>query len=697
MAVPDLIELLREGRDDGYGPAVIEALGRIGPDAAPAVPFLIERFRKQECFLGKQGTFVGSNYGQPSDALARIGAPAVPALVEVMNGPNAEVRPCAAEVLARIGPSAEGAVPALIRAVQPGRLLGQDADLQASVLQRHALFALCRIGPRAAAVIPMLNEKLDREIEADVSRKNEPPSDRWSNVGLLAQVGAPPIEKLLGAFRRGAVTAADELSYLGPLARPAVPALRDALNDQRPEIRVSAALALAFIDPSVTEVVPILIDGLENHREESDAMYAPEALARLGPSAKAAIPLLLSFVSQGIADADIIKALIQIDPEGEQCLPMLIRALEDEEPETVEAAAQSLRLLGPRAKAAIPALTTVLAHHYGLLNDNPQVGAAKALGRIDPEARSVLPALIASLKDRGVVRVLDGDEEGDPDYSAAEAAAEVLGSLGARARDAVPALIEAVESRVKENENWQLRQAAALALGRIGPDARPAIPTLRRIAAEKQSPVTDAAAIALYRLDPAEEARVEDLFAALIKPRWGSGPTETMRAERLATLKGGLGRASLEGEFMTRRWLEPLDRMIPRDGRIRGDYMPFFLEGYFERIASFGVGAQVAIPRMEELLRHPNPWIRLWSGETLARIRPAARAVRKSAPETGRRRIGSRRPRIGEADSAGPRRTNGPTRRIGPPRYQHPAGENPLITPSRSCRAVDQVRLISAR
>ena len=59
------------------------------------------------------------------------------------------------------------------------------------------------------------------------------------------------------------------------------------------------------------------------------------------------------------ADSDVLKALVKIDPDGEKCVPALIRALGHEDPEVVHAATDCLGLLGPRARDAIPALTAV--------------------------------------------------------------------------------------------------------------------------------------------------------------------------------------------------------------------------------------------------------------------------------------------------------------------------------------------------
>ena len=86
------------------------------------------------------------------DALGRMGEAAVPMLVEKLRYENpdlkrqATVRRQAAEVLARIGPRAESAVPALIKAL----------DDSATGVRKSAALALGQIGPAAADAAPAL-------------------------------------------------------------------------------------------------------------------------------------------------------------------------------------------------------------------------------------------------------------------------------------------------------------------------------------------------------------------------------------------------------------------------------------------------------------------------------------------------------------------------------------------------------------
>ena len=250
--VPDLIDAVRE---ETVQDEAIYALTQIGAGAGAevTVPILIRRFLVQ----GPQPPAVEgvSGYDKtPEASLIRIGGPAVPALVEILDGPNGELRVGAAAVLARIGPPARAAVPSLIRAIEHPDLRGEP-----QVLVHYAIKALGRIGPDARAAIPALKGVLDRKNSYEYISDSEV-------VLALDRIGAPPIRKLLDTFLgEGDWYAADQLAWLGSKARETVPALRAALTDRRPQVRISAAVALAHIEPSAPESIPVLIEAL-NHR-----------------------------------------------------------------------------------------------------------------------------------------------------------------------------------------------------------------------------------------------------------------------------------------------------------------------------------------------------------------------------------------------------------------------------------------------
>ena len=81
-----------------------------------------------------------------ADALGRIGAAAVPALIEGLRSPDPAVRLKAVEVLGRMGPDAQDAVPDLVR-------LLDDPD---EAIRKAATRTLGRIGPPAQEAVPAL-------------------------------------------------------------------------------------------------------------------------------------------------------------------------------------------------------------------------------------------------------------------------------------------------------------------------------------------------------------------------------------------------------------------------------------------------------------------------------------------------------------------------------------------------------------
>jgi HEAT repeat protein len=637
-AVPDLIEVLHHGQ---FQNGAVEALVQIGSGAEVTVPILIERLLKRGCQhrIGMGTFFVDDSM---EESLVRIGGPAVPALLQVLSGPDSDMRACAAAVLGKIGQEARAAVPWLIRVIEH-----PDTDRQAAIPKLYAIRALGRIGSEARAAIPVLNRDLDealKHLSADGHHVafDDPLADEvvlrhdlGRRVALdvataLDRIGAPPVRKLLDTFlRTGDSLVANQLAVLGPKAREATPSLRSALSDKRLHVRISAAVALAHIEPSTTGSIPVLIEGL-NHLDETPGVVVgevPRALARMGPKARPAIPTLIGLVKKECDVPQVHMALVQIDPDGRECVPPLILALDHEDFHVVDVAANCLGLLGREAKDAVAALAAVMTRDFDEQFSNgydPQVSAAKALRRIGPPAKSAIPALIGALKYR---RNLD-DRGEVHDFSVAVSAAEVLGSFGAEAKTAIPALMEAVQTRAKDDATWELRQAAITTLGRMGPDAKAAIPILRNLIKDDRTPFDylPEAMAALYHLAPDGKELAEKW---LEKPpgNWVVGHGR-LSARRMPDIVGGrafvlgvMGRTSVEGDCVTRSDLERLDRIFAEADR--SDWDPSTHVGeLFENLGRFGVGARLAIPRLNEFRKHPSPWVRMWATEALRRIVP---------------------------------------------------------------------------
>jgi HEAT repeat protein len=609
-AAPGLIDAVRRGplREEA-----VDALVSIGVGAEVTVPILIDRFVKRGCqHLTGQGTFVLDV--SIDKALARVGEPAVPALVKILDGPDENMRVCAAYALREIGPAARPAVPSLIRAIRPS-----DPQWGPGVLAMNAMQALGRIGPAAREAIPILNRRLDQQDTSDIVA-----------VIALDRIGAPPARTLVDRLLRdGDSFVAFEMSWLGPKAREAAPALRAALADKRRQVRISAAVALGFIDPAAAEAVPVLLEALKyRNDEEIDVGDVPGALARLGPRAKAALPVLIDLVKKGDEDERLVKTLVQIDPEGKECVPALIAALKQGNADVVDNAANSLAVLGPRAKDAVPALAATMARDdLGRMNSgewDPRVSAVRAIGRIGPAARSAIPALIGVVRARPTAQRPAGQPDAidvEDDREVAAAAVAVLGSFGAESRAAIPALIDSLKMSEGDDPYGRLHQEAALALGRIGRDARAAIPVLRDVLAKdvRVSRCQAEIVVALDGLAPDGKELAE---------RWLATPRVARRDRRMqfgledrVMVLGSMGRTSFEGDWLTRRYLERLDDRLAHGHP--NDRDPFeHGEWLLESFGRLGAAGRLAIPRLKELREHHDPFVRMWASEALKRISP---------------------------------------------------------------------------
>ncbi|MCI0394486.1 MAG: HEAT repeat domain-containing protein [Chloroflexi bacterium] len=140
-----------------------------------------------------------------------------------------------------------------------------------------------------------------------------------------------------------------------------------------------------------------------------------------------------------------------------------------------ETAAERLKLMGPAAKEALPALfqSAIEDEAYGV-----RLGATTALAAIGPEA---VPLLIALLTHTDV-------QDRWP-------AAFALGKLGSLASEAVPALTQALN-----DPDSRVRRQVAETLGEIGPAAHEAVAALSDVLNDPEWLVRSAVARALGKI-----------------------------------------------------------------------------------------------------------------------------------------------------------------------------------------------------
>jgi HEAT repeat protein len=343
-AIPALVTDLDESEETlRAGETAARALRAIGPAAAPALRKALGHekprvragaarvlgwfLREDRSFLPDMNTAM-----KDSDAAVRRTAarslhdaarderPAelVAALAAALRDPDAEVRGEAVAALEEIGPSAKSAVPALIAALD-------DADEQ---LPTH-LGAVCALAAVGAAAEPALKKALaDKDPRLRAGAVNvlgrlfaKDPSSAADLVGALKDAD-PFVRRTAVGAMRGAVGEADEalpalletlqdtdvtvrreaaalLRVLGREYRitgydkwPTAAELYKALKDEDEEVRGRAEKALGALAMSGKYVVQDLAKRVKRDGSASDRAAAAEALGRIGPDARDAIPTL---------------------------------------------------------------------------------------------------------------------------------------------------------------------------------------------------------------------------------------------------------------------------------------------------------------------------------------------------------------------------------------------------------------------
>jgi HEAT repeat protein len=185
-------------KDPDRQATALQMLERLGPDAAPAVPNLVELLQTDDPAVRAQVLQILGSIGPQAE-------PAVAAATTALEDSDRHVVLTAAYCLGKIGPPAKAAIPGL-------RKLTTADD---KVIRLTGTWALLQIGPRSDALVesalPVLTDSLGSELD----------------------------------FVR--FEAATTLGELGQSAKAALPALETASTDSVPAVRRAAAEAIQKI------------------------------------------------------------------------------------------------------------------------------------------------------------------------------------------------------------------------------------------------------------------------------------------------------------------------------------------------------------------------------------------------------------------------------------------------------------------
>ncbi|HEY7156218.1 MAG TPA: HEAT repeat domain-containing protein, partial [Gemmataceae bacterium] len=483
----------------------VETLAVLGPEARTAVPALIAALKdKDEDVRGaaaKALSEVGPGLPEVVDALARASKepgmswPTGHALCRCGSAGFAVIEAAFAADGFRSG------LPHAVRHAPPNRaflpiliagLKEPDKDLR-----RDSARAVARLGPAAKEAVPAL---------LAIMQKDEDEYIRIDAAEALVEVADPKVsvpalvELMRGDGWYSGRDAADLLGRMGTRARAAVPDLLAVLDQKGGgQVRAAAALALWRIDRRKTGI-RVLLSGLAN-AEGFDVLILARALDEIGSDA---VPELVEALmcqkgakarpadkprDESAVVADLIKLLADEDADLRREAARLLGVLGTDDPAAISALTQALRdkdkyvrrraarvlaLLGKETTAVVPVLHEILRN--GSREDSDR--AAWLVWRLERKPAALVPALIARLE------VGEHDDAEDHVF-----AAEILGWIGQDARPAVPALCKALR-----HDPHLLRRAAADALGGIGGPIED-VPSDLLAAAEDDDPLLRVAAL----------------------------------------------------------------------------------------------------------------------------------------------------------------------------------------------------------
>ncbi len=613
------------GEDDPRQLPAAEALAQLGPAARGTIPALVAVLASPR-----------AERAHAAFVLERLGPPAVPALIEAIQGPERDLRRAAADVLAKLGPQATAALPAVLAALEDrsapatlgapfvglGALPSGPLTCCAALVayeegQARLPLALARcavrIDPtRAGPAVPALLRLLDGKYGGDV-------------VLLLADVGegaraAVPLllASLKGKDQARAQRAALALARLGPSAREAVPDLLPLLADRA--LRPYAAAALARIDPARdADVLKALTPDLEGE----DAGACRRALAALREMERVpaeALPLLRPLLSDGEL---VHPALALVERLGKDAAPAtldLIKLLSESSPLLRERAGRLLARIG---RPAAGPLTTALR------SPNPTVRATAAwtMGRAALTDRPTAQSLYAD----ALVPALE-----DSDLSVRLQAAASLALLRIPTADhkAIPILLGWLDRSEADHRRAGVR---ALAVAPLSPSAR------ARVAECLLSPdelVRHGAARAVLGPSPTSEA-LEELAGAL-----NDGSAAVRLASAIALLavdpKRGAALSALAGltrspiPALRQEAVEAALRVAPRLGAEAVPLLEADVRGgdLFQRhraalllVRIDATKARTVVPWLMAQLQSLDAGARVEACRTLEQLGPAARAA----------------------------------------------------------------------
>jgi HEAT repeat protein len=553
----------------------IMALGRIGPDAATAIPDLI-------LVLADKNDKNERIAEEVSIALGRIGNSAVDPLIAATAHADSSVRARAATSLGSLSAPTDLVHQAVLKCARdqaPEVRAAAVESLSKFKLSDDALLPIVKENVRnndervRLAVVNLLVERpallatMAPELGSLLSAKNEAIARHAAF--LLGKSGASAVPVLLGGLRHPAGPVEPIADALGQIGRPAVEPLTQAVKDPEPRVRRGAALALGQIRPVPKGNLQTLAVGLRDPDRDVRAAFLT-AIGYLGPRASEAVPAVRSMLrdESPAIRAQAIDVLSQAAPRDEHLLGDVIAVLKnDVDPRVVRQAIETTRSLGPGGRDALPIVIGKLSATYP---EDVRLAAALMIESHGQAAVEAASSLCAALND------------GTPKLQAT--AARALATMGKAAQPAFAKLAELVNAG-----NPEAREAAVSTLGGLELEPDVIRPPLARALRDEKPEVRRAATRVIQRLGPAGAIFIPDIILLAEKK------------ENQRSVERTLRRFETSG---------PDVRSVPELVKhLKHDQTAVRLLA-IKFLALAGPSAKAAIPDLERLRQDPSPEVR---------------------------------------------------------------------------------------
>jgi len=399
---------------------------------------------------------------------------AVPLCAKALGGEDYAVHGKVAKYLARLGPNAKSAVPALL-----------DSLMFSTAGYWHIADALERIEPNRLQLAKHAGARL-----------RGAPRPAPGLAALLARLGAVSADEVAAMLEADdplvRILAIKTFAKVLPDTRPLPEAFVKRLEDGDTRVRFAAMIQLGSFGPRGAPAAPALARLLETDARADWLVVAAGALGGMGPEALSAVDALVGVRSVGIpgtytcedAQREAVRALVRLGPAA---VPALARAAA-RDPQKAKLARRAMRGLAPRAVDELRAIIL-----DGAKSQRPF--AVEALSALDPPPPELKPILLRGLE--------------MPDPSARAAAAATLARYAADDGEVFSALTRQLWPGTRVGD--PARPAVARALGELGPALTPALPDLIKMLKGADQEAAAYAAELVRRIG----RRDEDVSAAL--------------------------------------------------------------------------------------------------------------------------------------------------------------------------------------